>query len=157
MRWELRARAVERGMVTAAGVRRRLAAAGLTVSAGKMSALWSGQPVSVRLDDLEVICAVLSCEPSDVLVRDRTTPVAANGAVLGPGGAARLSRPAAAAAGHRQNGRAGGRLLARTLPPLRARRERQALAGSGCAGCAGSAPRRWRGRRSVSRAGPAAR
>ncbi|MFD9403467.1 helix-turn-helix domain-containing protein [Streptomyces sp. NPDC060011] len=68
MRWELRARAAEQGMTTSAQVRRRLAAAGLTVSAGKMSSLWSKTPLTVRLDDLDVLCAVLSCGPSALLV-----------------------------------------------------------------------------------------
>jgi hypothetical protein len=35
-----------------------------------MSNLWSGQPVTIRLDDLEVICEVLGCEPGDLLVRE---------------------------------------------------------------------------------------
>ncbi|MGW2034692.1 helix-turn-helix domain-containing protein [Streptomyces sp. NPDC001811] len=76
MRWELRQRAAERGITTSAEVRRRLAAAGLCVSAGKMSALWSTTPVSVRLEDLEVICAVLSFEPSDLLIRQATAATA---------------------------------------------------------------------------------
>ncbi|MEU1519141.1 helix-turn-helix transcriptional regulator [Streptomyces sp. NPDC005811] len=84
MRWELRRRAVERGLATSAEVRRRLAAAGLRVSVGKMSALWSATPVSIRLDDLEVMCAVLGCEPSDLLVRD-TAPHVAGAAVARPG------------------------------------------------------------------------
>jgi DNA-binding Xre family transcriptional regulator len=32
------------------------------VSADKMSGVWSGQPASLKLEDLEVICAVLGCE-----------------------------------------------------------------------------------------------
>ncbi|MGW5098145.1 helix-turn-helix domain-containing protein [Streptomyces nodosus] len=101
-------------------MRRRLAAAGLVVSAGKMSALWSGLPVSVRLDDLEVVCRVLGCGPSDVLVRDHAAPAASGAAPLpapvpasvpavavgsgravagGPGGGrGRVAVPAAAAA-----------------------------------------------------------
>ena len=47
-----------------------LAEAGLVISAGKMSNLWSGQPVTIRLDDLDVICEVLGCEPGDLLVRE---------------------------------------------------------------------------------------
>jgi putative transcriptional regulator len=35
-----------------------------------MSHLWSGQPISVRLDDLEVICQVLDCDPGELLLRD---------------------------------------------------------------------------------------
>ena len=47
-----------------------LADAGLVISAGKMSNLWSGQPVTIRLDDLDVICEVLGCEPGDLLIRE---------------------------------------------------------------------------------------
>jgi hypothetical protein len=45
-----------------------LAEHGLVISAGKMSGLWSGQPASIKLDDLDVICAVLGCQISDVLL-----------------------------------------------------------------------------------------
>src|SRR5437899_1172343 len=54
------------GLGAAADARR----GGLVISAGKMSNLWSGQPVTIRLDDLEVICEVLGCEPGDLLVRE---------------------------------------------------------------------------------------
>ncbi|MFE1029994.1 helix-turn-helix domain-containing protein [Streptomyces sp. NPDC058818] len=72
MRWQLRLRAAERGVFTAVEMRRLLAAAGLQVSAGKMSALWSTTvaPVSVRLDDLEVICRVLGCDAAGLLALD---------------------------------------------------------------------------------------
>ncbi|MFF8883314.1 helix-turn-helix domain-containing protein [Streptomyces flaveolus] len=72
MRWQLRLRAAERGVFTAVEMRRLLAAAGLQVSAGKMSALWSTtvMPVSVRLDDLEVICRVLGCDAAGLLALD---------------------------------------------------------------------------------------
>ncbi len=68
MRWNLRMVAAERGIWKASDLRRALARAGLDISAGKMSNLWSGTPISVRLDDLEVICQVLGCEPSELLV-----------------------------------------------------------------------------------------
>ena len=51
-------------------MRRLLAEAGLEISAGKMSALWIGNPVTIRLDDLDVICSVLDCAPSDLLIRE---------------------------------------------------------------------------------------
>jgi len=38
------------------------------ISAGKMSHLWSGTPLTVRLEDLDFLCAVLACQPSDLLV-----------------------------------------------------------------------------------------
>jgi len=70
MQWNLRLAAAQRGIWRSSDLRRLLAAAGLEISAGKMSHLWSGHPVSVRLDDLDVICGVLGCEPGDLLIRD---------------------------------------------------------------------------------------
>jgi putative transcriptional regulator len=69
MQWNLRMVAAQRGVWRASDLRRLLAAAGLEISGGKMSHLWSGQPISVRLDDLEVICQVLDCEPGELLLR----------------------------------------------------------------------------------------
>lgn len=70
MRWNLRMKAAEAGIWKSTEMRRLLAEAGLEISAGKMSALWIGNPTTVRLDDLDVICAVLGCSPSDLLVRE---------------------------------------------------------------------------------------
>lgn len=68
MRWNLRMAAAERGIWKSTEMRHRLAEAGLEISAGKMSRWWTTTPVSMRLDDLEVICAVLECTPQDLLV-----------------------------------------------------------------------------------------
>ncbi len=68
MRWNLRMRAAQAGIWKSNEMRRLLADAGLEISAGKMSALWAGQPTSVRLDDLDVICAVLQCSPAELLL-----------------------------------------------------------------------------------------
>ena len=68
MRWNLRLTAANRGIWKASEMQRRLAERGLVVSAGKMSALWSGQPASIKLDDLDVICVVLGCGVEDVLI-----------------------------------------------------------------------------------------
>ena len=68
MRWNLRLTAAERGIWKSTDMRRRLAEAGLEISAGKMSALWTGTPVTIRLEDLDVICSVLHCNPADLLV-----------------------------------------------------------------------------------------
>jgi putative transcriptional regulator len=70
MRWNLRMVAAQRGIWKAADLRRALAEAGLEISAGKMSHLWSSTPISVRLDDLDVICHVLACEPGELLLAD---------------------------------------------------------------------------------------
>jgi DNA-binding Xre family transcriptional regulator len=68
MRWNLRLTAAERGIWKSTELRRRLAAAGLEISAGKMSALWTGTPTTIRLDDLDIVCAVLECTPNDLLI-----------------------------------------------------------------------------------------
>jgi putative transcriptional regulator len=68
VRWNLRLRAAEQGIWKSAEMRRRLAEAGLEISTGKMSALWTGTPTTIRLDDLDVICAVLGCSPTDLLI-----------------------------------------------------------------------------------------
>ncbi|MCX2733463.1 helix-turn-helix transcriptional regulator [Saccharopolyspora sp. NFXS83] len=68
MRWNLRLAAANRGIWKAGDLQRRLAERGMVISAGKMSALWSGQPGSVKLDDLDVLCAVLGCEVDELLI-----------------------------------------------------------------------------------------
>ncbi|PPJ25597.1 helix-turn-helix domain-containing protein [Nocardia nova] len=70
MQWNLRMKAAEAGIWKSTEMRRRLAEAGLEISAGKMSALWIGNPTTIRLDDLDVICSVLDCAPSDLLIRE---------------------------------------------------------------------------------------
>jgi DNA-binding Xre family transcriptional regulator len=70
MRWNLRLRAAERGIWKSNEMRRLLAEAGLEISAGKMSALWTSTPVTIRLDDLDVICSVLECTPTDLLISE---------------------------------------------------------------------------------------
>lgn len=68
MKWNLRLAAAQRDIWKASQLQTMLADAGLVISAGKMSHLWSGQPVTIRLEDLQVICAVLGCTPNDLLV-----------------------------------------------------------------------------------------
>lgn len=98
MRWNLRLKAAEQGIWKSTEMRRRLAEAGLEVSAGKMSALWTGNPTTIRLDDLDVICHVLGCEPSDLLLREpdkvaaRRPKHAADGAAGGAAVTPRLGR-----------------------------------------------------------------
>ncbi|MBJ7595993.1 MAG: helix-turn-helix transcriptional regulator [Candidatus Dormibacteraeota bacterium] len=100
MQWRLRLRAAERGIWKSTELRRLLADAGLEISAGKMSALWTGTPTTIRLDDLDVICAVLSCDPAALLIpepekvaaRRRSREHAANGDAAPPMVAPRLGR-----------------------------------------------------------------
>lgn len=68
MQWNLRLAAAERGIWKSTELRRRLADAGLEISAGKMSGLWTGTPTTIRLEDLDVICSILDCTPTDLLI-----------------------------------------------------------------------------------------
>ena len=68
MRWNLRLAAANRGIWQASQLQRQLAECGLVASAGKMSGLWSGSPISLKLADLDVICAVLDCEIGELLI-----------------------------------------------------------------------------------------
>jgi putative transcriptional regulator len=100
MKWNLRMRAAQAGIWKSTEMRRRLAAAGLEISAGKMSALWTGTPTTIRLDDLDVICAVLECTPSDLLIceadkvaqRRPSEPGTSTGTGAGSGPVPRLGR-----------------------------------------------------------------
>lgn len=70
MRWNMRLKAAERNIWKSSEFRRRLADAGLEISASKMYALWTGTPTTIRLEDLDVICTVLDCEPNELLIRE---------------------------------------------------------------------------------------
>ncbi len=60
-------KAAERGIWKSTEMRRLLAEE-LEISAGKMSSLWIGYRITICLDDLDVICSVLECAPSDLLI-----------------------------------------------------------------------------------------
>ena len=70
MKWNLRLAAANRGIWKASELQRLLRDHGLVISAGKMSGLWSGQPHSIKLDDLDIICSVLDCGPEELLLRE---------------------------------------------------------------------------------------
>ena len=73
MKWNLRLAAANRGIWKASELQRLLAERGMVISAGKMSGLWSGQPNTVKLDELDVICAVLGCGVEELLLPEPQT------------------------------------------------------------------------------------
>ncbi len=91
MKWNLRLAAANRGIWKASDLQRMLADHGMAVSAGKMSGLWSGSPASVKLDELDVICAVLGCGVEELLLPEP-------GKVTRPGGEEQPARAAGQAA-----------------------------------------------------------
>ncbi|MBC6457771.1 helix-turn-helix domain-containing protein [Actinomadura sp. HBU206391] len=68
MKWNLRLAAANRDIWKASELQRMLADRGLKISAGKMSGLWSGRPNTIKLDELDVICAVLGCGVEELLL-----------------------------------------------------------------------------------------
>jgi len=91
MKWNLRLAAANRGIWKASEFQRLLAQRGLVISAGKMSGLWSGTPNAVKLEELDVICAVLGCGIQDLLIPEPET-------VAQPAPAADTQAPAVGAA-----------------------------------------------------------
>jgi DNA-binding Xre family transcriptional regulator len=79
VRWNLRLAAANRGIWKASELQRMLAGAGLVISAGKMSGLWSGTPASIKLDDLDIICAVLGCGVEELLIAEPATAAGTGG------------------------------------------------------------------------------
>lgn len=73
MKWNLRLTAANRGIWKASEMQRLLAERGLVISAGKMSGLWSGDPASIKLADLDVFCAVLNCGVEELLLPEPET------------------------------------------------------------------------------------
>jgi DNA-binding Xre family transcriptional regulator len=105
VKWNLRLAAANRGIWKASDLHRQLAEHGLVVSAGKMSGLWSGQPASIKLEDLDIICAVLGCEIGEVLIAEPDK-------LTGPGASDAPKTAASATATVTPRRRDG-----RTLPP----------------------------------------
>ena len=79
MKWNLRLAAANRGIWKASELQRLLAERGMVISAGKMSGLWSGQPNAVRLDELDVVCAVLGCGIGELLIPEPDKVSSADG------------------------------------------------------------------------------
>jgi DNA-binding Xre family transcriptional regulator len=95
MRWNLRLAAANRGIWKASELQQMLAARGMVISAGKMSGLWSGNPNMIRLDELDVICAVLGCGVDELLLPEpgRVPQPAPEGAEQPAAAAARAVTP----------------------------------------------------------------
>ena len=67
MKWNLRWAAARRDIWRPSGLLTAFQEVGFTPSLSKVAALWSGKPISVRLDDLDKICAALGCTIADLL------------------------------------------------------------------------------------------
>ena len=67
MKWNLRWAAARSDIWRPSDLLAAFRQVGFEPSLSKVSALWSGKPVSVRLDDLDKMCAALGCTVADLL------------------------------------------------------------------------------------------
>jgi DNA-binding Xre family transcriptional regulator len=67
VKWKLRWAAAQRDIWRPTQLLAEFAKVGFEPSLSKVAAMWSGKPVTVRLDDLDKICAALGCTVADLL------------------------------------------------------------------------------------------
>lgn len=84
MKWHLRVVAVQRGIWRPTQLLPVFARVGFFPSLSKVSAMWRETPVTVRLDDLDRICAALGCTVADLLQAESDPGTAVRG-LPGPG------------------------------------------------------------------------
>jgi len=73
VKWNLRWAAAKRDIWRPSDLLKAFEEAGFTPSLSKVAALWSGKPISVRLDDLDKMCAALGCTVADLLEAEPLT------------------------------------------------------------------------------------
>ena len=78
MKWNLRWAAAKRDIWRPSDLLKAFEEVGFAPSLSKVAALWGGKPVSVRLDDLDKMCAALGCTVADLLEAE---PLAGAGAM----------------------------------------------------------------------------
>jgi len=114
VKWNLRWAAARRDIWRPSDLLKSFEEVGFSPSFSKVAALWSGKPISVRLDDLDKMCAALGCTITDLLEAEPLTAAdgereqarRAVGAGDEPGG---LTRPVPRRGGPRRSptGRSG--------------------------------------------------
>jgi DNA-binding Xre family transcriptional regulator len=67
MKWNLRWAAAKQDIWRPSDLLVALRAVGFEPSLSKVAALWSGKPITIRLDDLDKICAALNCTVADLM------------------------------------------------------------------------------------------
>ncbi len=109
MKWNLRMVAAQRDIWRPTQLLKAFEEVGFTPSLSKVAAMWSQSPISLRLDDLDRICAALNCTVDELLQAEPLAVQAPH-----PGTAPRAvgdNRPSGAPVS-RQRG-----TMPRTLPP----------------------------------------
>lgn len=110
MKWNLRMVAAQRDIWRPTQLLAAFETVGFTPSLSKVAALWSGQPVTIRLDDLDKICAALGCTVADLMEAEPDAHQAGRDSE-------RQTAGGDTAGDARPTPRAGGRTGPRGLPP----------------------------------------
>ncbi|MDX3615584.1 helix-turn-helix domain-containing protein [Streptomyces europaeiscabiei] len=67
MKWNLRWVAARQDIWRPTQLLAAFQEVGFTPSLSKVSALWSNKPLTIRLDDLDMICTALNCTVADLM------------------------------------------------------------------------------------------
>lgn len=82
MKWNLRWVAARRDIWRPSQLQVAFREVGFNPSLSKVAALWSNKPITIRLDDLDMICTALGCTVGDLMEAE---PVALAGGHEEPG------------------------------------------------------------------------
>lgn len=115
MKWNLRWVAAKRDIWRPSDLKTAFEEVGFTPSLSKVCALWSNKPVTVRLDDLDLICAALQCTVADLMEAEPITAEETGG----QGGQQAVGEhPRAGSGGRPMPRQTGGKAgMPRSLPP----------------------------------------
>jgi DNA-binding Xre family transcriptional regulator len=91
VKWNLRLVATQRDIWRPTQLLNALEEVGFTPSLSKVAGLWSSKPITVRLDDLDKICAALKCTVADLMEAEPTAPTTARNGDRPAGGEAATS------------------------------------------------------------------
>jgi hypothetical protein len=111
MKWNLRWAAAHRDIWRPSDLLAAFQRVDFHPSLSKVAALWSNKPISIRLDDLDKICAALNCTVADLLEAEPETATEGQHA---PPREATGGQPSALARPQPRRDRPRGR---RSLPP----------------------------------------
>ena len=103
MKWNLRWAAARRDIWRPSDLLTAFQEVGFTPSLSKVAALWSGKPISVRLDDLDKMCAALGCTIADLLEAEPLADAGEQGNEQRAASAAGPARPAPPRGGSRRS------------------------------------------------------
>lgn len=113
MKWNLRWVAANQDIWRPSDLKTAFEAVGFAPSLSKVCALWSARPVTVRLDDLDMICAALKCTVADLMEAE---PLAGRESGEQEGQRAVGQSPGAGGGGRPVPKQSGGKGAGRRLP-----------------------------------------